>query len=437
MFFFFFQAEDGIRDLIVTGVQTCALPIYRHRNAKSRSPCCSRDGLPIRRHPRAGVWSRLRRRRVGFVDRVAPRTSATGYQRAVGDDRALHACASPRRTHQGQHCCRQPVRRRRSGGDIARRRWRCDAGREFRRAPLARHARHHGLECRSGRLRCHLPPYHPRFRHRASQPRRDADSGSHAAVDGRHRPVHLPSRRHQGRQRAGDGIFTQSRDARPRTAGSRRLRQYVSAHGVVRTRTRARQGTAGKVAVDGARARLHRKLRHAAARRVTSAELILGLVTLQRAGELVLSRYNTHRLLARGAVEIAPRHYLLIVAVHAAWLISLWVFGHDRPVNGVALLVYLVLQGFRFWVMRTLGSRWTTRIIVLPEQPLVSAGPYRFLSHPNYAVVAAEIAVLPLVLGLPLLAVLFTVLNAAVLAIRIRSENRALAAARETIVRGT
>ncbi|MGZ5828691.1 MAG: isoprenylcysteine carboxyl methyltransferase family protein [Xanthobacteraceae bacterium] len=169
---------------------------------------------------------------------------------------------------------------------------------------------------------------------------------------------------------------------------------------------------------------------------MTSAELILGLVTLQRAGELVLSRYNTHRLLARGAVEIAPRHYLLIVAVHAAWLISLWAFGHDRPVNGVALLVYLVLQGFRFWVMRTLGSRWTTRIIVLPEQPLVSAGPYRFLSHPNYAVVAAEIAVLPLVLGLPLLAALFTVLNAAVLAIRIRSENRALAAARETVVRG-
>ena len=169
---------------------------------------------------------------------------------------------------------------------------------------------------------------------------------------------------------------------------------------------------------------------------MTSAEFILGLVTLQRAGELLLSRYNTHRLLARGAVEIAPRHYLLIVAVHAAWLISLWVFGHDQPVNRVALLVYLILQGFRFWVMRTLGSRWTTRIIVLPEQPLVSAGPYRFLSHPNYAVVAAEIAVLPLVLGLPLLAVLFTVLNAAVLAIRIRSENRALAAARETIVRG-
>jgi methyltransferase len=170
---------------------------------------------------------------------------------------------------------------------------------------------------------------------------------------------------------------------------------------------------------------------------MTPAEFILALVTLQRAGELVLSRYNTHQLLARGGVEIAPRHYLLIVAVHAAWLISLWVYGHHQPVNTPALLLYVVLQGFRFWVMRTLGSRWTTRIIVLPEQPLVSAGPYRFLSHPNYTVVAGEIVLLPLVLGLPLLAVVFTILNAAVLAIRIRTENRALAATRETIVHGT
>ncbi len=133
---------------------------------------------------------------------------------------------------------------------------------------------------------------------------------------------------------------------------------------------------------------------------------------------------------------MAPRHYPLVVAVHAAWLISLWVFGRDQPVDIVALLFYLVLQGFRFWVMWTLGPRWTTRIIVLPDQPLVSAGPYRFLSHPNYAVVAGEIAILPLVLGLPLLAVLFTILNAAVLAIRIRAENRALAASREPMPRG-
>jgi len=166
---------------------------------------------------------------------------------------------------------------------------------------------------------------------------------------------------------------------------------------------------------------------------VTFAELILGAITLQRVGELVISRANTRKLLARGAVEVAPRHYPLIITVHAVWLLSLWVFGRDQPVNVVALAGYLILQCLRFWVIRTLGSRWTTRIIVLPEQPLVSAGPYRFLSHPNYAVVAGEIAVLPLVLGLPLLAIVFTILNAAVLAIRIRAENLALAASRETL----
>jgi methyltransferase len=161
---------------------------------------------------------------------------------------------------------------------------------------------------------------------------------------------------------------------------------------------------------------------------VTLAELILGIVTLQRGAELVISRHNTNELRARGAVELAPRHYPLIVAVHAAWLISLWVLGRDQPLNIVALLFYLVLQGFRFWVMWTLGSRWTTRIIVLPGAKLVSSGPYRFLSHPNYAVVAGEIAILPIVVGLPWLAAVFTILNAAVLAIRINAENRALAA---------
>jgi methyltransferase len=159
---------------------------------------------------------------------------------------------------------------------------------------------------------------------------------------------------------------------------------------------------------------------------VTAAEFILAAVTAQRAGELVLSHYNTRRLMARGAIEAAPRHYPLMVAVHAAWLISLWAFGHDRPINIMALIVYLALQGLRLWVMRTLGPRWTTRIIVLPGERLVSAGPYRFLPHPNYAVVAGEIAVLPFALGLPLVALIFSILNSAVLAIRIRAENRAL-----------
>jgi methyltransferase len=165
---------------------------------------------------------------------------------------------------------------------------------------------------------------------------------------------------------------------------------------------------------------------------LTAAEIILVLVTLQRAGELVVARRNTQRLIARGAVEIAAGHYPLVVAVHAGWLISLWLFGRDQPVNTIALAAYLVLQGLRGWVFWTLGTRWTTRIIVIPGETLVSAGPYRYLSHPNYAVVTGEIAVLPLVFYLPWLAAIFTILNAVVLAIRIRAENRALAASRET-----
>jgi methyltransferase len=167
---------------------------------------------------------------------------------------------------------------------------------------------------------------------------------------------------------------------------------------------------------------------------LTLAELILALVTLQRAGELVVAQRNTRRLMARGAIELAPGHYPLIVAVHTGWLISLWLFGRHQDVNVIALAGYIILQGFRFWVFRTLGARWTTRIIVVPNEPLVTAGPYRFLSHPNYAVVACEIAVLPLVFYLPWIAAIFTVLNVAVFAIRIRAENRALAVSRQTIM---
>jgi methyltransferase len=162
---------------------------------------------------------------------------------------------------------------------------------------------------------------------------------------------------------------------------------------------------------------------------VSLASTILLLVTLQRLGELVLSRYNTSRLLARGAIEVGAGHYPLVVSVHAAWLIALWVWGRDQDVILPALAGFVVLQGLRLWVLATLGPRWTTRIIVLPGEPLVASGPYRYLAHPNYVVVAGEIALLPLALHLPLLALIFTALNAAVLAIRIRIEAHALSAA--------
>jgi methyltransferase len=163
---------------------------------------------------------------------------------------------------------------------------------------------------------------------------------------------------------------------------------------------------------------------------MTLAALILGLVTLQRLGELILARRNTDRLRAQGAHEVAAGHYPLIVGLHAAWLAGLWYFvvwrGPDMAVSLIWLGVFVVLQVLRVWVIATLGPRWTTRIIVLPGAPLVAAGPYRFVSHPNYCVVAAEILVLPLVFGLVGYGIVFSILNAAVLWIRIRAEAAAL-----------
>jgi len=157
--------------------------------------------------------------------------------------------------------------------------------------------------------------------------------------------------------------------------------------------------------------------------------VVLGLVTAQRLGELVLANRNTRALLAKGAVETGRRHYPLIVALHAAWLAGLWFLAWDRPVDPFWLGMFIVLQLARVWVIASLGGRWTTRIITLPGEPLVRKGPYRFVSHPNYMVVAAEIAVLPLAFGLPIYALVFFVLNTAVLWVRIRAEGRALAGA--------
>nr|WP_250157244.1 isoprenylcysteine carboxylmethyltransferase family protein [Tianweitania aestuarii] len=154
---------------------------------------------------------------------------------------------------------------------------------------------------------------------------------------------------------------------------------------------------------------------------------MLAAVTAERLLELVIARRNTRKLLEHGAVEVAAGHYPLIVALHAFWLAGLWFYGMNNPVHLGWLALFALLQVLRVWVLVTLGSRWTTRIIVMEGETLVKAGPYRFLSHPNYCVVVGEIAVLPQCLGLPLFALVFTLLNGIVLWIRIRAENRALA----------
>ena len=158
------------------------------------------------------------------------------------------------------------------------------------------------------------------------------------------------------------------------------------------------------------------------------AVLVLLLVTLQRLGELWIAKRNTRWLLERGGREAAPEHYPLIVALHAAWLIGLWILAYDREVVPHWLGLYIMLQAVRVWILVTMGPRWTTRIIVLPNAPLVKEGPFRWVSHPNYCVVAAEILLLPLAFGLVWYALTFSLLNAVMLAIRIRAENEALAA---------
>jgi methyltransferase len=153
---------------------------------------------------------------------------------------------------------------------------------------------------------------------------------------------------------------------------------------------------------------------------------LLVFVTLQRLIELPIAKANTRRLLAAGGHEVAASHYPLIVALHASWLMTLWWLAPERPINLPFLALFLLIEAGRIWVLQTLGQRWTTRIIVVPGETLVARGPYRFVNHPNYLVVVGEIAVLPLVFGLWQVALIFSLLNVAILTIRIRSENRAL-----------
>jgi methyltransferase len=159
---------------------------------------------------------------------------------------------------------------------------------------------------------------------------------------------------------------------------------------------------------------------------VAEGALLLVFITAQRLAELWWSHQNTTRLLALGGREAGQAHYPLMVMVHAAWLGALWVFGYDRSLDPFWLGVFALLQVARVWVLVSLGRRWTTRVIVVAGETLLTRGPYRFVRHPNYIVVALEIAVAPLALGLHWVAAIFFVLNLIMLAIRIKAEDAAL-----------
>jgi methyltransferase len=158
---------------------------------------------------------------------------------------------------------------------------------------------------------------------------------------------------------------------------------------------------------------------------------LLLAVALQRLVELVYARRNTAALLARGGREVGQEHYPIIVLLHVAWLITLaaWT-APNPPVNWPLLTAFALLQALRLWVLASIGRYWTTRIITLDEAPLSAKGPYRYLRHPNYVVVALEIPLLALVLALPVPAAIFGILNLILLGVRIRVENAALAGRR-------
>ena len=161
------------------------------------------------------------------------------------------------------------------------------------------------------------------------------------------------------------------------------------------------------------------------------AYAILTLVGLQRGVELIYASRNTTVLKSKGGVEYGRTHYRLMVLLHASWLVAIALrIPHDPAIRWLPLFLFVVLQVLRVWVIASLGPFWTTRIITVPDVPLVRRGPYRYLRHPNYLVVAGEIAALPLVFGQRTVAIVFSVLNLIVLAWRIRTENAALASRR-------
>jgi len=155
--------------------------------------------------------------------------------------------------------------------------------------------------------------------------------------------------------------------------------------------------------------------------------IVLGFVVLQRLGELALAARNTRDLRAAGAVELDAGGYPLFVVLHAAWLLSLALLVRaSTPPSWPLLAVFAALQLGRLWVIASLGRYWTTRLILPPDKPLVNRGPYRFLNHPNYLIVIAEIAILPLAFGAVMIAAVFSAANLALLGRRIAIEERAL-----------
>ena len=166
---------------------------------------------------------------------------------------------------------------------------------------------------------------------------------------------------------------------------------------------------------------------------MTAYALLVVAVGVERLAELMVSTRNARWAFAQGGAEFGRGHYPVMAAMHTALLVACIaeVAVADRPflpwLGWPMLALVAASQALRWWCVATLGRQWNTRVIVVPGLPLVSAGPYRWLRHPNYLAVVVEVAALPLVHTAWVTAVVFTAANAAVLAVRIPAEERALA----------
>lgn len=164
---------------------------------------------------------------------------------------------------------------------------------------------------------------------------------------------------------------------------------------------------------------------------IPTGHFILYLVVIERLVELAVARRNTKRLLTEGAVEHGRGHYPLFVLLHAAWLFAMFFMVRpETPILWPFIALYALLLAGRAWVMLSLGRFWTTRVITLPNAPLVRRGPYRFMRHPNYVIATGELAILPLAFGLWQIALAASVANLLLVRHRISVEDAALASRR-------
>lgn len=158
----------------------------------------------------------------------------------------------------------------------------------------------------------------------------------------------------------------------------------------------------------------------------------VALLALERLYEVSVSKRNAKRAFSQGAIEVGLRHYRVMTMFHAAFLLACvaepWLLDREPPgIEGlVALIGAFLAQALRYWAISTLGERWNTRVIVTPGATPITAGPYRFIKHPNYVAVAVEMVSVPLVYGSWITALVFSIGNAALLSVRIRAEERAL-----------